>query len=73
MHVLHELERAEDKKQANISFKDRPKNPEFNRKSHVCSEIIIFESILTTFELTIIFRGSWGSRENLCKTKTKPP
>ena len=27
-------------------------------------EMIIFESILTTFEASTIFSGSWGSSEN---------
>ncbi len=29
------------------------------------SEMIIFESFLTTFEVSVIFSGSWGSGENL--------
>ena len=36
-------------------------------------EMIIFKSILTTFEASVIFRGSWGSIENWLKPKTKPP
>jgi hypothetical protein len=32
-----------------------------------------FWSILTTFELCIIFGGSWGSIENGLKPKTEPP
>jgi hypothetical protein len=35
--------------------------------------MIIFGLILTTFELSIIFEGSWGSFENLLKPKTEPP
>jgi hypothetical protein len=35
--------------------------------------MIIFGLILTTFELSIIFRGSWDSIENWLKPKTKPP
>jgi len=38
--------------------------------------MIIFGSILTffaNFELSIIFRGSWGSIENWLEPKTKPP
>jgi len=35
--------------------------------------MIIFGSILTTFELSIIFGGSWGSIENWLKLKTEPP
>jgi len=27
------------------------------------SEMIVFESILTTFELSIVFKGSWGTSE----------
>jgi len=34
--------------------------------------MIIFESILTTFELSSIFGGSWGSIENSLEPKTKP-
>ena len=37
------------------------------------SEMIIFESILTTFELSIIFWGSFGIIENRLETKTKQP
>jgi len=36
------------------------------------SEMIIFESILTTPEASIIFWGHWGSNGNLLKPKTKP-
>jgi len=35
--------------------------------------MIIFGSILTTFETSIIFGGSWGSIENLLQPKTEPP
>jgi hypothetical protein len=35
--------------------------------------MIIFESILTTFESSIIFGGSCGSIENWIKPKTEPP
>jgi len=35
--------------------------------------MIIFGSILTTFESSIIFGGSWGSIEYWLKPKTKPP
>jgi len=35
--------------------------------------MIIFESILTTFEASVIFRGSWGSIKNWLEPKTKPP
>jgi len=28
------------------------------------SELLIFESILTPFKLSIVFGGSWGSTEN---------
>jgi len=34
--------------------------------------MIIFGSILTTFELSSCFEGSWGSIENWLKPKTKP-
>jgi len=34
--------------------------------------MIIFGSILTTFELSIIFGGSWGSIENWLKPKAEP-
>jgi hypothetical protein len=34
--------------------------------------MIIFGSILTTFELSSIFEGSWGSVENLLEPKIKP-
>jgi len=37
------------------------------------SKMIIFESILTTFELSIIFRGSWGSSVNCLEPEIKPP
>ncbi len=33
----------------------------------------MFESILTTFKLNIVFGGSWGSTENWLEPKTKPP
>jgi hypothetical protein len=33
--------------------------------------MIIFGSILTTFELCSIFGGSWGNIENWLKPKTK--
>jgi len=32
-----------------------------------------FESILTTFKSSIIFRGSWGSSANLIEPKIEPP
>jgi hypothetical protein len=35
--------------------------------------MIIFGLILTTFELSIIFGGSWGNIENLLEPKTEPP
>jgi len=35
--------------------------------------MIIFGSILTTFELSSIFGGSWGRIENCLEPKTKPP
>jgi len=35
--------------------------------------MIIFGSILTTFELRSIFWGSWGSIENLLEPKIEPP
>jgi len=35
--------------------------------------MIIFGSILATFELSIIFGGSWGSIEFLLEPKTDPP
>jgi len=35
--------------------------------------MIIFESILTTFELSIIFGGRWGSIENWLEPKIEPP
>jgi hypothetical protein len=35
--------------------------------------MIIFGLILTTFKSVIIFEGSWGSIENLLKSKTEPP
>jgi len=35
--------------------------------------MIILESILTTFKSSIIFRGSWGSCENLLELNIKPP
>jgi hypothetical protein len=34
--------------------------------------MIIFGSILTTFELSIIFEGCWGSIENWLKPKIEP-
>jgi hypothetical protein len=37
------------------------------------SELLIFESILTTFKLRIIHRGSWGSIENWLDPKTEQP
>jgi len=37
------------------------------------NEMIIFGSILTTFESSSIFGGSWVSIENWLKPKTKPP
>ena len=37
------------------------------------SEMIISESLLTTFELSAILGGSWGSSENWLEPKTKPP
>ncbi len=35
--------------------------------------LIIFGSIFTTFELSIIFGGSWGCIENWVEPKIKPP
>jgi len=35
--------------------------------------MILFGSILTTFKLSIVFKGSWGSIENWLEPKTKPP
>ena len=34
------------------------------------SEIIIFEKVLINFEVSVIFRGSWGSSENWVKLKS---
>ena len=36
-------------------------------------EMIIFESILTIFEASIIFVGSWGNIGNWLEPKNKPP
>jgi hypothetical protein len=35
--------------------------------------MIVFGLILTTFELSIIFRGSWSSIENWLKPKSEQP
>ena len=35
--------------------------------------MIIFEFILTTFEVSIIFQVSWGSSGNWLDPKTEPP
>jgi len=37
------------------------------------SELLIYESILTSFKPSIILGGSWGSTENWLKPKAKPP
>jgi len=37
------------------------------------SEMIILGSILTNFELSSVFGGSWGSIENWLEPKTEPP
>ena len=34
--------------------------------------MIIFESIMTTFELSVIFWGNWGSLKNWLEPNTKP-
>jgi len=39
----------------------------------LCSTMIIFGSIATTFESSSIFGGSWVSIENRLEPKTKPP
>jgi len=43
----------------------------------MCEETLLrklnFESILTSFKLSIIFGGSWSSTENWLEPKTKPP
>ncbi len=36
-------------------------------------ELLIFESILTSFKLSIIFGGSWGNNKNRLEPKTEPP
>jgi len=46
-------------------------NPEI--RVHRYIEIIIFGSILITFELSSIFGGSWGSIENWLEPKIEPP
>jgi hypothetical protein len=40
---------------------------------HTGIEMIIFESTLTTFEASFIFRGSWGSIKNWLEHKIQPP
>jgi len=35
--------------------------------------MIIFGLILTTFKLSVVFRGSWGSCVNWLEPKTEPP
>ncbi len=37
------------------------------------SEMIIFESVLTTFITSIIFRGRWDSSENKLELKIDSP
>jgi len=37
------------------------------------SKMIIFESILTFFKLSIVFRASWGSAVNCLEPKIDPP
>jgi len=46
---------------------------EFVTDLDIQSEMIIFGLLFTTFELSIIFGGSWGSIENWLEPKTKPP
>jgi hypothetical protein len=36
------------------------------------SEMIIYKSILTTFIVSVVFRGSWGSSKNWLKLKIEP-
>jgi hypothetical protein len=36
-------------------------------------KMIIFESILTSFIESVIFRGPWGSTKNWLKLKIEPP
>jgi len=42
----------------------------FYKVCHGFRLAIIFKSLLTTFEMSIIFRDSWGSSENWLKYKT---
>ncbi len=37
------------------------------------SELLIFESILTSFKPRIVFGGRWGGTENWLEPKTEPP
>ncbi len=37
------------------------------------SEVMIFESILTIFKMSVVFRGVWGSIEKWLELKIKPP
>jgi len=37
------------------------------------SDLLIVQSILTSFKQSIIFGGSWGSTENWLEPKTEPP
>jgi hypothetical protein len=37
-----------------------------------CSQMIIFESFLTTFKASIVFRGGRGSNKNWLKLEIEP-
>jgi hypothetical protein len=37
------------------------------------SKMVIFESILTSFIESVIFRAPWGSTKNWLKLKIEPP
>ena len=59
-----------------ISQKLNPESRLFNRWSRVCHEwrsreMITFESLLTTFEASNIFWGSWGSSKIWLEPKTE--
>jgi len=52
-----------------LSFQDTECVTDLDLKS----EMIIFGSILITFESSSIFGGSWGSIENWLEPKIEPP
>jgi hypothetical protein len=61
--VKHAVENTKRQKTSAVCFTDLDQG----------IKMIIFQSMLTTFTASVVFRGSWGSIEMWLELKIEPP